>query len=101
MQEAVAGASDIISQLSDNPLEHEADWSKVRSMEVVQLLQERKRLVKEREKLDLTDIADFDEQVRAQTTMDTRDSLTPFLQYQAVHAYRLLEDKVASYVTTP
>lgn len=56
--------STVIKQLMNDPTSCEADWSKIRSIEVVELLRERKRLLSERAQLDVSDEPDFDEKVR-------------------------------------
>jgi len=78
MTEGLNGAPGLISQFAPDPLKYEADWNKIRSLEFVELLQERSSLLQKRASLACRLDGDFEE------------------QYQAVHGYRILEDKVAS-----
>jgi len=78
MTEGLNGAPGLISQFAPDPLKYEADWNKIRSLEFVELLQERSSLLQKRASLACRLDGDFEE------------------QYQAMHGYRILEDKVAS-----
>lgn len=53
----------VIKQLVNDPTSCEADWSKIRSIEVVELLRDRSRLLSERAQLDVSGESDFDEKV--------------------------------------
>lgn len=77
MTAGLSEAPAIIKQVLPDPLEQEADWSKVRSLEFVELLQEREALLDERNRLPVGSEEDFAEQIKA------------------IHGYRTLEDKVA------
>jgi hypothetical protein len=63
MTTALEGAAEIIEQLRPDLLAREAELTKIRSMEFVELLQERRSLLKQREAVDVTAMADFEEQV--------------------------------------
>ena len=77
MAAALAEAPHLLQQLSSDLLEKQIDWSKTRSMEVVEMLHEREILLKQKERLKVESLADF------------------LQQYHAVHEHRILEDKVS------
>lgn len=59
-QEAV----NIVETLRSNPLKQEVDVGKLRGIEFRELLQERRKVISEREQIDIASIENFDEQVR-------------------------------------
>ena len=63
MTEGLNGAPGLISQFAPDPLKYEADWNKIRSLEFVELLQERSSLLQKRASLACRLDGDFEEQV--------------------------------------
>ena len=63
MTEGLDGAPGIIKQTAPDPLKLEADWNKMRSLDFVELLQERSSLLQRRTKLACKQDEDLDEQV--------------------------------------
>lgn len=64
MTEGLQSAPGIIVQLKADPLKIEAEWSKMRSLDFVELLQERSGLLQKRAALNCHQDAAFDEQVK-------------------------------------
>lgn len=66
MADARDAAAKLLERLAVDPLECEADWTKIRSLEFVEMLQERASLLQKRMKISTCQECDeFDEHVRS------------------------------------
>jgi hypothetical protein len=84
MTEGLNVAPGLISQLASDPLKFEADWNKIRSLDFVELLQERSSLLQKRASLACRLDGDFEEQVcftasLSLATLTVLGSIGPFM----------------------
>lgn len=64
VDQALLGASDVLEQLTHDPLANEADWSKMRSIDFVELLHERDDILRRRKRINVaTNSPEFVDQV--------------------------------------
>lgn len=91
MTAALEGAPDIIDQLRADILAKEAELAKIRSMEFVELLQERRSLLKQREAVDISAIPDFEEQVRDTDQLRQTQDADPHSPYRSIAQFTATE----------
>ena len=80
MTAGLAEAPALIQQIGPDPLESEADWGKLRSLELVEMLHKRRDLLKQRGKFNVQDANNFED------------------EYRSMHVHRTLEDRIAGLV---